>query len=46
MVWGLRLDNPAEAELSCDELYERYRQAKERGVLPATNIANHEYWTL
>ena len=46
MVYGLRLDDPAEAELSCTELYERYRQAKETGVLPAMNIANNEYWVL
>jgi hypothetical protein len=44
MRFGIRLDDPAVAALSCTELYRRYLQAKELGVLPPSNISPHEFW--
>jgi hypothetical protein len=32
------------AELTCEELYDRYEHAKALGVLPRCNIEPHEYW--
>ena len=45
MIYGLRLDDPIVAELSCQELYERYLMAREMDCLLPCNIRPDEYWT-
>lgn len=45
MIYGLRLDDPTVAELTCQELYERYLMACEMDCLLPCNIQPNEYWT-
>ena len=45
MIYGLRLDDPIVAELTCQELYERYLMACEMDCLLPCNIQPNEYWT-
>lgn len=45
MIYGLRLDDPIVAELTCQELYERYLMAREMDCLLPCNIQPNEYWT-
>jgi hypothetical protein len=45
LVWGIRLDDPAVAEIPIVNLYERYKASLELGALPDSNLTAADYWT-
>jgi hypothetical protein len=46
IVWAIRLDDPAVAELPIEKLFKRYNDSVELGALPDSNLVSCDYWTM